>query len=132
MTAPTIDSPTDVLPAVVSAWAAHDSDAFADLFVAEGTMTLPGRFLQGREKIREFLRAAYAGPYQGTRVTGTPIAITPLAEGAVAVVTEGGVLYAGDQEVQAGNAIRAVWVLSRAEGSWKLAAYQNTPRNAPA
>lgn len=115
---------------MVAAWAAHDAEAFAGLFAEDGTMMLPGVYCQGRTAIREFMTAAYAGPYLGTTVTGTPIEIKPLAPGAVAVLTEGGVLAAGSGELAPADAIRASWILVKRSGRWVLAVYQNCPRDA--
>lgn len=114
---------------MVAAWAHHDANAFADLFTQDGTMILPGVYKKGRDEIREFMTAAYAGPYHGTRVTGSPIDIKPLADGAVAVLTVGGVLDAGDTELSDEAAIRASWILVKREGRWQLAVYQNCPRD---
>ncbi|MET8233584.1 SgcJ/EcaC family oxidoreductase [Micromonospora sp. NPDC005298] len=114
---------------MVKAWAAHDAEAFADLFTPDGTMILPGVYQKGREAIRAFMTAAFAGPYQGTRVTGTPIDIKPLADGAVALLTTGGVLAAGATELADASAIRASWILVNREGRWQLAVYQNCPRD---
>lgn len=114
---------------MVKAWAAHDADAFADLFTPDGTMILPGVYQKGRDAIRAFMTVAFAGPYQGTRVTGTPIDLKPLADGAVALLTTGGVLAAGATELADANAIRASWILVKREGRWQLAVYQNCPRD---
>lgn len=114
---------------MVAAWAAHDAHAFADLFTLDGTLILPGAYKKGREEIREFMAAGYAGPYHGTRVTGTPIDIKPLADGAVALLTTGGVLAPGETELSDKAAIRASWILVRRDGRWQLAVYQNCPRD---
>jgi uncharacterized protein (TIGR02246 family) len=132
--APAIPGPeqaeiADVPARMVAAWATHDAIAFADLFTQDGTMILPGVYKKGRDEIREFMTAAYAGPYLGTRVTGSPIEIKPLAEGAVAVLTVGGVLAADDTELSDEAAIRASWILVKREGRWQLAVYQNCPRD---
>ncbi|GLY00472.1 MULTISPECIES: SgcJ/EcaC family oxidoreductase [Actinoplanes] len=113
---------------MVQAWAAHDADAFGELFAEDGTLILPGVLQQGRAAIREFMAAAYQGPYKGTTVTGSPIAIMPLAPGAVAVITEGGVIPAGETTLPASAAIRASWILVQRDGRWVLAVYQNCPR----
>lgn len=120
---------TAVPARMVAAWAAHDADAFADLFAPDGTLILPGVYRKGRDQIREFMTTAYAGPYRGTRVTGTPIDIKVLGEGAVAVLTEGGVLAPGATELSDDAAIRASWILVKREGRWQLAVYQNCPRD---
>ncbi|MFI5845713.1 SgcJ/EcaC family oxidoreductase [Catenuloplanes sp. NPDC051500] len=114
---------------MIRVWAAHDADEFADLFAEDGTMILPGRYQQGRDAIREFMTHAYAGPYAGTRVTGRPIEMKVLSPGVVAVITEGGVLAAGAEELDAGAAIRASWILVRRDDRWQLAVYQNCPRD---
>jgi uncharacterized protein (TIGR02246 family) len=114
---------------MVAAWAAHDADAFAELFTSDGTMILPGVYQKGRDAIRQFMTGAYAGPYRGTTVTGTPVDIKPLAAGAVVLVTVGGVLAPGETELSDRAAIRASWVLTKAEGSWRIGVYHNCPRD---
>jgi uncharacterized protein (TIGR02246 family) len=120
---------TAVPARMVAAWAAHDAAAFAGLFTDDGTLILPGVYQKGREKIREFMTAQYTGPYQGTTVTGAPLDLKPLGSDAVALLTTGGVIAAGETELSATEAIRASWILVRRDGRWQLAVYQNCPRD---
>jgi uncharacterized protein (TIGR02246 family) len=114
---------------LVSAWAAHDAEAFSQLFTPDGTLILPGVYKKGRDEIRQFMEAGYANQYKGTTVTGTPLDVKPLGSGAFALVTVGGVLGAGEKEVSSKQAIRAAWILVKSEGLWRLAVYQNCPRD---
>lgn len=114
---------------IVKAWAEHDAEAFAEVFAPDGTMILPGVYQKGRESIAGFMRTAFAGPYKGTRVTGTPLDMRGLGGDAAIVVTEGGVVAAGKEDVSPSQAIRATWVAVRGEDGWLLAAYQNSPRD---
>ncbi len=136
-------SPTATLPSVagelhavsqvpariVAAWAAHDAEAFAEVFVEDGTMILPGVYRQGRDQIAGFMRQAFAGPYRGTRVAGTPFDVRFLTPDVAIVLTEGGVIPPGFDEPPAAATIRASWLLVRRAGGWHLAAYQNSPRD---
>ncbi|MDH6130143.1 SgcJ/EcaC family oxidoreductase [Kitasatospora sp. GP82] len=113
---------------IVAAWAEHDADGFAEIFTEDATLILPGDvYLTSREEIRSFMTKAFAGPFKGTRVTGEPLSVRPLAEGVAVLVTRGGVLAPGDTEVTAERAIRATWVLARQGADWRIASYQNTP-----
>ncbi|HKN56250.1 MAG TPA: SgcJ/EcaC family oxidoreductase [Amycolatopsis sp.] len=115
--------------AIISAWARHDADAFADVFTDDATMILPGVFVQGKNGIREFMAAAFAGPYQGTRVVGEPAHLHfPRADVAV-LVTTGGVLAPAEKELADTKAIRATWTLIKEDGTWRLTAYSNTSRD---
>ncbi|MDQ2815396.1 MAG: SgcJ/EcaC family oxidoreductase [Actinomycetota bacterium] len=114
---------------LVAAWAAHDAEAFSQLFTQDGALIMPGVYKKGRDEIRQFMEAGYAGPYKGTSVTGTPIDIKPLGAGAVALLTVGGVLAPGEKEVSTKQAIRASWILVKDGGTWRLAVYQNSPRD---
>jgi uncharacterized protein (TIGR02246 family) len=114
---------------MVAAWAAHDADAFADLFTEDGTLMLPGFYHKGKDNIREFMTKGYAGPYKGTRVTGAPIDIKPLGTGSVALITRGGVIPAGETELPGEAAIQASWILVKRNRKWLLAVYQNSPFN---
>ncbi|MFI7545131.1 SgcJ/EcaC family oxidoreductase [Actinoplanes sp. NPDC049599] len=113
---------------IVQAWADQDPAAFAEVFTDDGTMILPGVFLRGRDEIRAFMGEAFAGPYQGTRVTGDPIGLRFL-DGDVAILhTDGGVLRGADPKVADGDAVRAAWLVVKQDGTWRLAAYQNSPK----
>ncbi|MBQ1080616.1 SgcJ/EcaC family oxidoreductase [Nocardiopsis sp. B62] len=112
---------------IIEAWAAHDAKAFADVFTDDGTMVLPGVMCAGSDQIRDFMGNAFQGPFKGTRVTGTPVSVRALGSDAAVLVTRGGVLAPGEEEVSDARAVRACWVAARTEGGWRLAAYQNSP-----
>ncbi|MEV4625766.1 SgcJ/EcaC family oxidoreductase [Micromonospora sp. NPDC049523] len=114
---------------IVAAWAAHDADAFAGVFVEDGTMILPGVFQKGRDQIRAFMAAAFEGPYKGTQVTGQPFDLRFLGSDVAVLLTKGGVLAPGETEVPEERGIRATWLAAKQDGQWLLAAYQNTPLN---
>ncbi|OXM51876.1 SgcJ/EcaC family oxidoreductase [Amycolatopsis alba] len=128
----TADTATGVaaLPGqIVAAWARHDAEAFADVFVEDGTMILPGVHVKGRDNIAKFMAGAFATAYQGSQVTGTPFDAREIAPGVVVLYTEGGVIQAGDTSVAENAKVRASWTAVLRDGEWKLAAYQNTPRD---
>ena len=114
---------------LVKAWSAHDADAFADLFHDDGTMILPGVFCTGRDQIREFMDHAFETEYKGTQVTGKPLDLRFLATNIAVLLTEGGVLAPGDTEVTDDRAIRATWLAVKRNRKWRLAGYQNSPRD---
>lgn len=114
---------------LVAGWANGDADSIADLFVEDGTLILAGTFCNGREEVRDYFTKAFEGKYQGTQVTGTPISIRPLGPDTAILLSQGGVLEAGETEVSAAAAIRASWLVVRRDAQWQLAAYQNTPRH---
>ncbi|MEU3628863.1 DUF4440 domain-containing protein [Amycolatopsis coloradensis] len=121
---------TDIPRRLVTAWAAHDADAFARLFTTDGTMILPGVYRKGTEAIRAHMTAAFAHELEGTRVTGQPVDLR--IDGDLAVlITQGGVLASGETEPAPERAIRATWVAVKTGGEWLLAAYQNSPRDVP-
>jgi uncharacterized protein (TIGR02246 family) len=113
---------------IAAAWADYDADAFAETFTEDGTLILPnGIYLTNREEIRSYMKKGFAGPYRGTQVTGTPLAVNVLGDGAAVMNTYGGVIAPGATELAADAAVRATWVVTRKEGEWLIAAYQNTP-----
>jgi uncharacterized protein (TIGR02246 family) len=120
------------LPAMImKAWAEHAPEDFADVFTEDGTMILPGVFVKGRDEIRSFMANAFAGPYRGTKVTGTPFNVKFFGAGFALLHTQGGVLAPGEHEVAADRAVRASWLaVKEDDGRWRLAAYQNSPRDA--
>ena len=115
---------------VVAAWAAHDADAFARVFVEDGTMVLPGVYLQGRDKIRDYMANAFAAQYKGTQVTGKPLNFKFLSDSSGVLLTEGGVLHPGENKPTKERAIRASWIVMKEDGHWMLAAYHNCERDA--
>jgi uncharacterized protein (TIGR02246 family) len=112
---------------VIAAWAYHDATAFAAVFTDDATMILPGIYLKGRDTIHTYLTTAFQTTYKNTQVTGRPLDIRPLGPAAALLITQGGVLAHGETEVNDDQAIRASWTVTKHNGTWHLAAYQNTP-----
>lgn len=113
---------------MVTGWAYGEAETIADLFVEDGTLILPGVFCNGREEVRDYFARAFEGKYKNTQVMGKPISIRVLGPDVAILLSQGGVLEAGETEVSEAGAIRASWLVVRRDGQWQLAAYQNSPR----
>ena len=123
-----LTEPAAVVGEIAAAWQEHDAERFARAFVPDGSMILPGAFVRGQDAIRDFMQQAFDGPYRGTQVVGTPVAVRPLGAEVVIVNTEGGVVRAGESELAPDQSVNATWVLARHSDGWRLASYQNTTR----
>lgn len=114
---------------LVAAWTKNDAEGVADVFTEDGTMILPGDvYKKGRDEIRAFMAAAYAGPFKGTGVTGRPVDVRFVSDDVALLRTHGGILAPGETEIAPELAVRSTWVLVKRDGEWQLAGYQNSPR----
>src|ERR1700688_2349699 len=78
---------------LVEAWSRNDPDDVAATFTEDGILILPGDVLKrGREEIRSFMAAAYAGPFKGTNVTGQPVDVRFATDDVALLRTHGGIL----------------------------------------
>ncbi|MET9898522.1 SgcJ/EcaC family oxidoreductase [Streptomyces sp. NPDC006446] len=116
-----------VLDRLYAAWADHDADAFAGLYTEDATVVMPGVFHDGREEIRAYMAAAFAGPLKGSRPLDELRRIRFPRPGTAVVVSEAGILLAGESELPSDRLRRATWVLVRdpAGGSWAITSYHN-------
>jgi uncharacterized protein (TIGR02246 family) len=110
-----------------AAWEANDADAFADVFVENGSILIGDDQLTDRDSIRTYLRDAFADRFRGTRVVHDPIEFRILAPDVAVVITEGGVVYEGETAVPADRAVRATWVSVLRDGQWRLFSQQTSP-----
>lgn len=125
--------PLSVPLRLIAAWARNDAAGVADSFTEDGILILPGDVLkQGRNEIRAFMTAAYAGPFKGTGVTGNPVDVRFVTDDVALLRTHGGILAPGETEIDPELAVRSTWVTVRKNGEWLLAGYQNSPRGAGA
>ena len=115
---------------VIAAWAYQDAAAFANVFTEDGTLIVAGVYKKGRAEIELYMKEAFAGTWKDTQVTGKPLDLRFLNAETAILLTQGGVLYPGETEVNVNTAIRASWTAVKRDGQWVLAAYQNTPRYA--
>lgn len=113
---------------IQAAWAANDADAFADVFLENGSLLMKDNQLRSREEIRSYMAAAFRGPLKGYFVKGWPIEVQFLNDSVAMVITEGGIMKPGDTEIPAQSFIRATWVIVRQpDGSLYLASHQGSP-----
>jgi uncharacterized protein (TIGR02246 family) len=123
------DEVMTVIHAVYDAWAAGDAEAFAELYTDDATVVQPGTHKKDKGEIRTMMAAGFAGPLKGSRVLDEPQSVRFLGAGAAVVVSEGGVIMAGHDDVPAERMVRATWALTKQDGQWLVAAYQNSPAN---
>jgi uncharacterized protein (TIGR02246 family) len=123
------DNVLNVIQAVYDAWADNNAEAFAALYTGDATVVQPGVHKKSRDDILTTMAAGFAGPLKGSRVLDEPQSVRFLGSEAAIVVTEGGVLMAGQTELPPERLVRATWVLTKRNGQWYIAAYQNSPAN---
>jgi uncharacterized protein (TIGR02246 family) len=113
---------------IQAAWARNDADFFADTFTENGSLLMQDKQLTSREQIREYMSEGFAGPLKGARVKGWPITMRFLDENTALVITEGGIMMAGDDDINSDRLIRATWVITREEdGTLRLFSHQSSP-----
>lgn len=118
---------------LIAAWAENDADGVANAFTEDGILILPGDVLkQGRDEVRAFMAAAYAGPFKGTGVTGNPVDVRFVTDEVALIRTHGGILAPGEAEIDPELAVRSTWVVVKQDDGWFLAGYQNSPRGSGA
>lgn len=116
----------DTLTRLYQAWADNDADAFAQLYLEDATVVLPGSYHQGTDAVARYMGMGFAGPLKGSRGVDEPLSVRVLGDTAV-VVSRAGILMAGEDSVPADRERYATWVLVRREDRWLVAAYSNTP-----
>src|SRR6202161_2209019 len=117
----------DVLASLYKAWEAGDAEAFVADYTEDATVVQPGVYKKDREEIRTTMAAAFAGPLSGSRATDHPSVIRFLTGDTAIVISEGGIIFPGQDAVASEGLIRATWVLVRRDGGWRIASYHNSP-----
>jgi uncharacterized protein (TIGR02246 family) len=110
-----------------AAWDANDADAFADMFVANGSMLVGDRQLMNREEIRSYMSSAFSGAYQGTKLTEEPLEIRLLTDSVALAVTDGGIVPGGADAVDPADLVRGTWIIVKADGDWRIFSRQTSP-----
>jgi uncharacterized protein (TIGR02246 family) len=117
----------DVLKHGYEAWEANDAEAFVAGYLADASVVQPGIYKKDREEIRTTMAAGFAGRLQGSRVFDRPQDVRFLTDATAIVVSEGGIVFPGQDVVPSEALVRATWVLAKRDGSWYVAAYHNSP-----
>jgi uncharacterized protein (TIGR02246 family) len=131
------DRPDDVsaIQAVMAdsyqAWSAGDATGMVANYTEDATAILPGSLRSGRDVIRESMALAFAGPLKDTSTENKQLSLRFVGRDAAIVVSESGILFAGQTEVPAAAKVNTTWVLEKRDGQWLIAAYHNSPMQAP-
>jgi uncharacterized protein (TIGR02246 family) len=117
----------DVLKQGYDAWEANDAEAFVAGYLDDASVVQPGIYKKDRDEIRTTMASAFAGRLQGSRAFDQPQDIRFLTDETAIVVSEGGIVFPGQEVVASEALVRATWVLAKRDGSWYVAAYHNSP-----
>jgi uncharacterized protein (TIGR02246 family) len=123
---------TAVLVETYKAWEANDAAAFVANYNEDATAILPGSLRGGRDAIRDSMAKGFEGPLKGSSTYNRQLSFRFLGDDGAVVVSESGILFAGETEVPDGRKVNATWVLEKRDGKWHIAAYHNSAMLAPA
>jgi uncharacterized protein (TIGR02246 family) len=112
------------------AWEAGDADGMVANYTADATAILPGSLRDSREVIRESMALAFEGPLKGSSTYNKQLSLRFVGRDAAIVVSESGILFAGQTELPAAGKVNATWVFEKRDGQWLIAAYHNSPAQA--
>lgn len=115
------------LSALFDRWNAGDAEGYADLFTDDGDyVVFDGTHLVGREQNVAVHRPLFAGILRGSVMEGTVTDVRLLANDVAVAHGEGGVRLRWHRTTPASRRAVQTYVLVRADGGWKIAAFQNT------
>src|ERR1700689_5330883 len=120
-----------VLADSYKAWAAGDADGMVADYTADATAIMTGSLRDSRDVIRENMAMAFAGPLKGSSTYNKQLSVRFVGKGAAIVVSESGILFAGETDLPDTRKVNATWVFEKRDGQWLIAAYHNSPVLAP-
>jgi uncharacterized protein (TIGR02246 family) len=120
-----------VLAESYKAWEAGDADGMVAGYTADATAIMTGSLRGSREVIRESMALAFEGPLKGSSTCDKQLSLRFVGGDAAIVVSESGILLAGETEVPDSGKVNATWVFEKRNGRWLIAAYHNSPVLAP-
>ena len=120
-----------VLADSYQAWEAGDAAGMVANYTADATAIMTGSLRDSRDVIRDSMALAFAGPLKGTSTYNKQLSLRFVGEDAAIVVSESGILFAGQDEVPDAGKVNATWVFEKRDGQGLIAAYHNSPVLAP-
>jgi uncharacterized protein (TIGR02246 family) len=120
-----------VLVESYQAWEAGDADGMVANYTADATAIMTGSLRDSRDVISENMALAFAGPLKGSSTYNKQLSLRFVGRDAAIVVSESGILFAGQTEVPDTAMVNATWVFEKRDGQWLIAAYHNSPALAP-
>jgi uncharacterized protein (TIGR02246 family) len=135
MTTKTIGSKADeqavlrVLKGAYEAWEANDAEAFVADYLDDASVVQPGVYKKDRKEIQRTMAGAFAGPLKGSHVIDQPQDVRFPNEDTAIVISEGGIVFPGQNSVPSEGTVRATWVLAKRGGRWFVAAYHYSAAN---
>jgi uncharacterized protein (TIGR02246 family) len=114
------------------AWEAGDADGMVACYTADATAIMTGSLRDSRDAIRQSMALGFAGPLKGSSTYNKQLSIRFVGRDGAIVVSESGILFPGQSEVPDAGKVNCTWVLDKRDGKWRIAAYHNSPVQAPA
>ncbi len=113
------------------AWEAGDAGGMVANYTPDATAIMTGSLRDSRDVIRKSMAAAFEGPLKGSSTYNKRLSLRFVGRDAAIVVSESGILFAGETEVPDTRKVNATWVCEKRDGQWLIAAYHNSPVLAP-
>jgi uncharacterized protein (TIGR02246 family) len=117
-----------VLDASYSAWEVGDAGGMVANYTGDATAIMTGSLRISRDVIRESMALAFKGPLKGSSTYNKRVSLRLIGGDAAIVVSESGILFAGETEVPETRKVNATWVFEKRGGQWLIAAYHNSPK----
>jgi uncharacterized protein (TIGR02246 family) len=108
-------------------WDANDADGIAEVFVDNGSLLAGDTQLVSRDEIRDYLKQAFTTYFAGTSLLIDPVEVKLLTPETAMVITNGGVVAAGESELESDQVVRGVWIAVKRDSVWHLVSYQTSP-----
>jgi uncharacterized protein (TIGR02246 family) len=120
-----------VLDDSYKAWEAGDAEGMVANYTGDATAIMTGSLRDSRDVIRESMALGFAGPLRDSSTSNRRVSLRFVGGDAAIVVSESGILFAGETEVPDTRKVNATWVFEKRDGQWLIAAYHNSPVLAP-
>ena len=109
-----------VLAASYKAWEAGDAGGMVADYTADATAIMTGSLRDSRDVIRASMALAFEGPLKGSSTCNKQLSLRFVGRDAAIVVSESGILFAGQAEVPDAGKVNATWVFEKRDGQWLI------------